>query len=199
MTKIIWGINVPYKSTEIDWEATDRIPGYGFHPVRKPCIRVHKQMSFELCDVCGTQIPWGRVNRKITTCNPEHNAKKWDSINGLVIEKERNLVGVRPTMFWLTISHECFERDNWTCQTCKTHTTILTKQRESEKMINGKVNPNYDYTDYVLNCHHIKPIKDGGNNRLENLITLCGKCHKKEHSRVKNVERKHKSFDSFTD
>jgi len=52
--------------------------------------------------------------------------------------------------------------------------------------------PHYHPEDYILNCHHIKPIKSGGNNQLENLISLCGKCHKVEHGHARNVARKHK-------
>ena len=33
-----------------------------------------------------------------------------------------------------------------------------------------------------LNIHHIKPIKNGGGNDLQNLEILCVECHKKEHS-----------------
>jgi hypothetical protein len=201
MTKIIFGINVPYQSREIDFDATDAkrkelektkdFVSFMECRVTRPVIR-HKDLSFELCDICGSGIPPGRVSRKITTCCPECNVKKWDAKNGLIIEKERNACGVRPTSFWQTISYECFRRDNFTCQHCKKDRDQLRQDAKDEQMINGKCNTKYQPTDYVLNCHHIKPIKDGGNNRLENLITLCGKCHKIEHSRVKNIARKHR-------
>ena len=51
----------------------------------------------------------------------------------------------------------CFVRDNYTCQCCKTK--------------NGK-----------LNAHHIVYKSLGGADTLENLITLCEKCHKKLHA-----------------
>jgi len=203
MTKIIWGINIPYQSTKIDWEATDKMckntpyAPTGFNPIRVPCIRIHKEMSFELCDVCGSQVPSGRVKRGITTCSPAHNAKKWDAINGLVIEKERNACGVRPTSFWQTISYECFKRDNFTCKKCHKNREELENNRKMEQMINGKYNTHYKPTDYILNCHHIKAIKDGGNNKLENLETLCGKCHKIEHSRAKNESKKYRTLENF--
>jgi hypothetical protein len=198
MTKIIFGINVPYQSREIDFDATDakrkelgkdgRFVSFSECRVTRPIIRT-KTLSFELCDICGSQVPPGRASRGITTCCPKCNAKKWDAKNGLIIEQERNACGVRPTSFWQTISYECFRRDNFTCQNpdCKKDRDQLEQDRMSERN-----KPHYTPTDYVLNCHHIKPIKDGGNNRLENLITLCGKCHKIEHSRVKNIARKHK-------
>lgn len=203
MTKIIFGIDVPYQSREIDFEATDAkrkelektkefVP-FTECRVMRPIIR-RKDLFFELCDICGSGIPLGRVSRGLTTCRPACNAKKWDAKNGLVIEKERNACGVRPASFWQTISYECFKRDNFTCQNpnCKKDSKQLRKDAESERMIDGKYNTKYRPSDYILNCHHIKPIKDGGNNRLENLITLCGKCHKAEHSHVRNIARKHK-------
>ena len=184
VTKIIWGINVPYIGSKLEFTETD--------PIWVPCIRTHKALSFELCDICGSQVPPGRARRGITTCCPKCNKKKWDVKNGLVIEREKNACGVRPTMFWLTISYECFQRDNFTCVHCWKSREQLRKDDQSEYMIDGKINPKYKPEDYVLNCHHIKPIKDGGNNQLENLMTLCGKCHKIEHSRVRNIQRKHR-------
>jgi hypothetical protein len=188
MTKIIFGINVPYLSQKIDREATDEKcrnaprDGRGVLPVFVPCIRIHKELSFELCDICGSQVVAGRAKRGLTTCSPAHNSLKWDAFNGLVIEKERNACGVRPKSFWQTIKHDCFKRDNFTCTSCN-----KTRKELSEEK-------NCNYEDKILHCHHIIPIKDGGNNKLENLQTLCGRCHKKEHSRHKNIEKKHKSL-----
>ena len=198
MTKIIFGINVPYQSTKIDWEATDKLcrespySPQGYSPVHVPCIRIHKEMFFELCDICGSGIPADRVSRGITTCSPACNAKKWDAKNGLIIEQERNACGVRPTSFWQTISYDCFERDKFTCQHCKKDRDQLGRDKKTDPNRGSWSGKNYHPEDYILNCHHIVPIKDGGNNRLENLITLCGKCHKIEHSRVKNIARKHR-------
>ena len=175
MTKIIFGINVPYQSREIDFEATDTkrkelekdgsFVSFMDCRVTRPIIR-YKDLLFELCDICGSQVPPGRVSRGITTCCPKCNAKKWDAKNGLIIKQEKEACGIRPTMFWVTISGECFKRDRYSCVKCSS----------GEK----------------IECHHIKPIKDGGNNQLDNLITLCSKCHKIEHSHVRNVARKHK-------
>ena len=186
MTKILWGINVPYQSQCINWEKSgdNRLD----HPlVYDPCIRTHKEMYFVLCDICGSQVPPGRASRGITTCCPKCNARKWDARNGLIIQQEKNACGVRPTAFWQTISGECFTRDKWTCQHCKKTREQLEQDRVSERH-----SPKYKPGDYILNCHHIKPIKMGGNNHLDNLITLCGRCHKEEHSHTRNVARKHR-------
>lgn len=193
MTKIIFGINVPYQSTEIDYEATDarrKETGKWLDFIRVPCIRIHKEMSFELCDICGNFIPYGRISRGITTCSPKCNEKKWDAKNGLIIERERNTEGIRPTSFWQTISLECFQRDNFTCQKChKTSRELRALQQIDQNK------PGYKPENYILHCHHIKAIKDGGNNKLENLITFCGKDHKLEHSHVGNMKRVHKCLE----
>jgi 5-methylcytosine-specific restriction endonuclease McrA len=133
--------------------------------VTRPVIR-YKDLSFELCDICGSQVPHGRASHGITTCNPKCNAKKWDVKNGLIIKQEKEASGIRPRMFWQTISHECFKRDRYSCRNCNS----------GEK----------------IECHHIIPISKGGNNQLDNLITLCSKCHKIEHSHARNVARKHR-------
>jgi hypothetical protein len=181
MTKIIWGINIPYKSSCINWEKSEKRT-IGESVIWEPCIRTHKEMFFVLCDICGSQVPPGRVSRGITTCTPDCNKKKWDIRDGIVIKQEKEACGVRPTSFWLTISHECYKRDNYTCQHCGRTREQLEQVRKAEPC----------NTDHIMNCHHIKPIKQGGNNQLDNLISLCGKCHKAEHSHTRNVARKHR-------
>ncbi len=55
----------------------------------------------------------------------------------------------------------CLNRDNWQCQACES-----TKE---------------------LNVHHIKSYKNNHESRIDpdNGITLCKKCHKTEHKKVK--------------
>jgi 5-methylcytosine-specific restriction endonuclease McrA len=56
-----------------------------------------------------------------------------------------------------------FERDNWTCKKCK--------------MVAKKMSD--------LNTHHQIPIYKGGNPGVDNMITLCEKCHKVFHKIMK--------------
>jgi 5-methylcytosine-specific restriction endonuclease McrA len=54
-----------------------------------------------------------------------------------------------------TLRKKVFERDNFTCQKCKTQ----------------------DKTARILEAHHINPLVMEGNDNLDNLITLCSDCH----------------------
>lgn len=71
---------------------------------------------------------------------------------------------------WRKARRKCLERDNYTCQMCG-----ITKQELSQ-------NPD---------VHHIRPIRKFDNPEdahfVENLISLCRKCHKK-------IEIKQKSY-----
>jgi|SRR5215510_4836418 len=61
-----------------------------------------------------------------------------------------NYKGLVPQVRELVLS-----RDKYTCQQCKT------------KLAKNK-----------LDVHHIIPIRSGGSDKLDNLITLCRKCHR---------------------
>lgn len=41
-----------------------------------------------------------------------------------------------------------------------------------------------------LECHHIKPVSEGGDHRLSNLKTLCHGCHVQEHRRMRAEARR---------
>lgn len=47
-----------------------------------------------------------------------------------------------------------------------------------------------------LNVHHIKPVSEGGDDKPENLITLCKECHKEIHREL-NL-KKENSYDKNT-
>ena len=73
--------------------------------------------------------------------------------------------------FWNVREYVLF-RDNHECQNCK-----------------GKSGDN------VLNVHRITQRKDGGSDRLDNLITLCKTCHDNYHqSKIKLKIKKPESF-----
>ena len=195
MTKIFWGINIPYQSQRINWEKSKGYPHE--KPVYDPCIRVYEKLSFELCDVCGNQVIGGRAKRRLTTCSPKCHAAKHDGWLFVTEQREREYVGERPTYFWGKIRDECFKRDNNACQKCgkgPEKKMVMCMRLEDKKFVSYEaeriVQPD-------IHCHHIIPIKDGGSNKLENLITLCSKCHKIEHSHYSNIAKQHKALSDF--
>lgn len=190
MTKIIWGIDIPVSAiTFRGWDTQKN------EYVYEPCV-VRKTCSFELCEVCGEQLTGERLKGGLTSCSPECAAKRWDIAHGLVIARERQKKGERPSRFWEIIKSECFRRDKYTCRRCGKSEEKLSFFMESEtvrEQSNGMVRR----SDFILNAHHIIPIRTGGDNSPGNLITLCGKCHHKEHSADANIRRKHLCLESF--
>jgi hypothetical protein len=59
-----------------------------------------------------------------------------------------------------------FERDNYTCQKCKTQ----------------------DKTARILEAHHKIPLVYGGKDELYNLVTLCFDCHHFAPNNIKEFE-----------
>lgn len=60
---------------------------------------------------------------------------------------------------WRKRRRECFERDDHRCQFCEFQPSNLA---DVEK----------------LHAHHIVPRREGGENQLSNLITVCDSCHR---------------------
>jgi 5-methylcytosine-specific restriction endonuclease McrA len=196
LTKIIFGINVPFSSSKIDWEATDakRKEMGGYDHVRVPCIRHYDKLFFEICDTCGEQVIGGRLLRGLPTCSPACHKKKKDGWLYQTEQRERSLTGERPKYFWWKIRDECFKRDNHACQRCG-----VAPRKERREVITGYNGSKLKWTyeereitiDPDIHAHHIIPISQGGSNDLSNLITLCYDCHKKEHSRTERIKRQH--------
>lgn len=64
---------------------------------------------------------------------------------------------------WAGLRAQALDRDGWRCCEC------------------GKAGR--------LEVHHVKPLKDGGSNRLSNLRTLCVSCHIAAHRPILPPER----------
>lgn len=63
---------------------------------------------------------------------------------------------------WSTVRKRALRRDQYRCQSC------------------GRCESNHQGVD--LHVHHILPKKDGGNDTLDNAITLCKSCHNRLHA-----------------
>jgi 5-methylcytosine-specific restriction endonuclease McrA len=64
--------------------------------------------------------------------------------------------------------------------------TEYRKARELAFIRDGYTCTECDATD-ILECHHMKPLCQGGDNSLKNLQTLCHKHHKAKHTSWKGV------------
>lgn len=155
--KIFFGINVPCQGVKFShWEN-----GKGM--VFVPVIR-QKDLFFELCDECGTQLPAGRRNRGLTTCSHACNAKKWERLK----EEERTAKGKRP-LFWNTFKYECFSRDNYTCQKCGS--TEKLECHHKIPVVNGGTNELSNLITLCHDCHakaHPKGYRKSGRRMREN-------------------------------
>ena len=69
--------------------------------------------------------------------------------------------------------------------------------KERCQSMGGEIKGAWKPSDFILNVHHIRPIAAGGDNTPDNLVTLCGKCHKEAHSAVANKRRRHIGLESF--
>lgn len=61
---------------------------------------------------------------------------------------------------WNDLKNAVFERDGYKCKVCR---------------VNAKTNRGV-----ILTCHHKIPRSEGGQDVMENLETLCSRCHDKE-------------------
>jgi 5-methylcytosine-specific restriction enzyme A len=97
--------------------------------------------------------------------------KCWNKAQDHGLSRERTKFTLSKA--WSVVRHNCFERDNYTCQHCGD---------KNRKGRGGQV---------VLNAHHIKQYHKAPALRLElsNLLTLCQPCHAKVHSQDRGEDR----------
>jgi len=99
-------------------------------------------------------------NRNISVWNKgkKLNYKPWSYIDG-----RSKVYNYRPnTKEYKQLRQKVLIRDNFTCQDCKSN--------------NKK-----------LDVHHKVPFLDGGENTLDNLISLCRKCHVKAEWKIRGI------------
>ena len=76
---------------------------------------------------------------------------------------------VRNSAEWDRAKKQAKRRDQYRCQNCRTTEA--------------------DVWGLDLQVHHIRPVKNGGGNELENLVTLCNSCHWRLHRQHDGKER----------
>lgn len=115
-----------------------------------------------------------KTPRNCLICNKEfiyngHFDQKYCSQKCAKIAHKENMKGVKNPAWidgrsknkrsyrgdnWEEIRKEVYKRDYWTCQNCFKHCDR-----------------------HEIQAHHIIPYRISQNNSLDNLITLCNKCH----------------------
>lgn len=86
----------------------------------------------------------------------------WNWQGGVTPENKARL----STTEWKEIRLKVYKRDSYDCQVCGIKCTNVKK-----------------VTWKVIQCHHIIPWRDGGEDSMDNLITLCTRCHGKEENK----------------
>lgn len=74
-------------------------------------------------------------------------------------------------------SYKMIVRDGFTCQDCGEVHIFVNEYGMTIPIDDGQ-----------LEVHHIIPLHMGGTNAPDNLITLCKKCHKERHDKMRFVE-----------
>ena len=121
------------------------------------CINSEKTRR-KISDSCKGRIPWNKGKKGVQVAwNKGKKNHNW------VKEKNPNWKG-GTTPFLIKFYNESgfkeirkkiYERDMYTCQRC-----------------------NHKCKGREIQCHHIIPVRLGGGNNLDNLITFCRSCHK---------------------
>lgn len=126
----------------------------------KVCNKNITNLNYTRC-CCSKEC--SKINRSKYMCenNPQFTRKPWNYLDG-----RSNFLG--PARYgddWDKIRYLVYSRDKFVCQSCG---------------IKG----------IRLHVHHIKPFLMSGDNSMENLITLCASCHRKEDARIIKEMRK---------
>jgi hypothetical protein len=116
--------------------------------------------DFVDCEMCGEPF-WKYPSRKTATCSKKCGGERGRLVKlGFLstLGNRNNYNGIRG---WKYLRRETLERDDFTCQECKT---------------------SYKEQQQFLHAHHKIYLSDGGENIVSNLITLCKECHFELHT-----------------
>jgi len=127
-------------------------------------FQVEKRLKGKYCsEECFHLASRNRVEVKCLNCGKAFEMKRSQSLKccSLNCRREyakenkidRSFYGSRE---WKLIRYKTIARDDFKCSQC------------------GEEN-------YTLHVHHVVPVREGGSDELDNLITLCPKCHRAIH------------------
>jgi hypothetical protein len=125
------------------------------------------------CIICGKQYVYRKKSQKYCSLNCYHIRKR-ELVKGKNNPAYKNGSSYNKRCFrgadWERIRVQVYKRDNYICQDC------------GVKCIGKKDAKNNSKNVYkIIQCHHIKEYKECQDNSMENLVTLCLRCHLKRH------------------
>lgn len=143
--------------------------------------RYKEKRLFKNCLICSKEFP--TILSRIKKQQGKYCSKKCSSLaqsdkmkgkgnplwlGGISSDKER-----LRTYIWNKIKKNVYKRDGHTCKIC-------------------------GVSNIKVSAHHIIPYRISKDDSMENLITVCNSCHKKEDWKYRNVIRKGDNIDYFT-
>jgi len=111
------------------------------------------------CEWCGKKI---QGKRRTSCCCAECSKKLNVAIHSLYYANPGSRGGY---------ANHIFRRDGYVCRRCGKFYGEVNEHGIKLATSYGK-----------LEIHHIKRVADGGDDHPDNLMTLCKRCHKEEHS-----------------
>lgn len=107
----------------------------------------------------------------------QHSERRADTVNRYRYETNNNTF--YHSQAWRTLRRQALERDKHLCQICLQHNELT-------------------FADTV---HHIKPIRENDSEKLslENLVTVCRKCHNELHrEKPMTLKKKKRRLNNYT-
>lgn len=125
--------------------------GKKIYPGSEKCKSCAQRLPLPSCEDCGKRLS----QRRCKVCRDCHNKRQDRGIS-------RQRTKFNASRKWARARTACFERDDFTCQSCGARGGYL-------------------------NAHHIKSYRNYPEHRLEvsNLLTLCKPCHDRIHGLTK--------------
>lgn len=132
-----------------------------------------KRKQKRICLVCGKKYIYSKTTQKYCSRKCFETAHHFNMLGnknpswtGGNSYNKRSYRGSN----WKIQRKKCYERDNYICQECG----VKCIGRKSYKGKNGNL---------LIQCHHIKKYESEEDNKINNLITLCARCHSIKHMR----------------
>lgn len=116
--------------------------------------------KFQDCSICGKAF-WKYPSRNTKTCSNECGWERAKLVRKGLLPTTGHRQRYKGIKDWRYLRMDTLSRDNFTCRLCNT---------------------DYRHLPQLLHAHHIVYLKNGGENVIDNLMTLCKSCHFELHN-----------------